>query len=60
MQTGEWALTDIYFHAYRVGCAKATESKYANAVFYAWYIFDKEKRQNTHHTPIVHWITEGK
>lgn len=60
MQSGEWPLTDIYFHAYRVGCAKGTEGKYGNAVFYAWYVFDRDKWESTKHTPLVHWITEGK
>lgn len=61
MQSGEWPLTDIFFHAFRVGCAKGlTEEKYANAVFYAWYVFDKEKRANTNNPPLVHWITDGK
>lgn len=57
LQSGEWPLTDIYFHAYRVGCAKGlTEEKYANAVFYAWFVFDRNKRA-TGVTPVVHWIT---
>jgi hypothetical protein len=58
IKSGQWPLTDVYFHAYRVGCAKGMyETRYANAVFYAWFLFDKHRFTGK---PVMHWITEGK
>ncbi|RLB66451.1 MAG: hypothetical protein DRH08_06195 [Deltaproteobacteria bacterium] len=51
----DWSLTDIYFHSFRVGCAKGFDDDYKNAVFYAWYIFDKRKYKGV---TKCHWITK--
>lgn len=60
LDSGEWPLTDIYFHAARTGCSKGVgPAKYTNAVFYAWYIFDFDKRLEQEEKgmcPQTHWI----
>lgn len=58
MISGEWPLTDVYFHSYRVGCAKGLDGSYGNSVFYAWYVFDKKLFNGE--PPRLHWITKGK
>lgn len=60
LDSGEWPLTDIYFHAARTGCSKGVApAKYTNAVFYAWYVFDFDKRLEQEEKglcPQAHWI----
>jgi len=49
-----WGLTDIYYHAARVGCTKGTgEKDYKNSVFYAWYNFEPKKYNGITKS---HWI----
>lgn len=50
----DWGLTDIYLHASRVGCKKGLEEeRYANAVFYGWYILEPSKYAGVTN---AHWI----
>lgn len=54
--SGEWALTDVYIHAARTGCSKGEGKKYANAVMYAWYVFDKYSQKVNPRNPQLHWL----
>ena len=53
---GRWALTDVYIHAARTGCRKGVDGKQANAVMYAWYVFDKYSQKVNPRNPQLHWL----
>lgn len=54
LSSGDWPLKHVWFYGFRVGCAEGYTDEEKNAVFYAWYEFDKEFKG----APTMSWITE--